>query len=55
MKKEAGKDKKPFPWLLLILLLASLYAFWVLPFQLGPRPVEVEFERIPQAAPKDSP
>lgn len=37
--------RKPFPWLVLILLLGSVYAFWILPRQLGDRPVEVEFER----------
>jgi|GEM_PF-4550472 len=29
---------------ILALLLASVYVFWVLPYQLGPRPVRVVFE-----------
>ena len=31
----SGKPKRRFPWLMLILLLASVYAFWILPLQLG--------------------
>jgi hypothetical protein len=38
-----GKPKPRFPWLLFLLLLASIYAFWILPIQLGPRKVNVEF------------
>jgi len=38
-----GRPKRRFPWLLFILLLMSAYAFWVLPAQLGSRPVQVEF------------
>lgn len=49
MKKEQAPEVKKFPWLLLILLLGSLYVFWVLPFQLGSRPVRVEFEPLPGA------
>ena len=30
-------------WLLLLLLLATAYVFWILPMQLGPRQVHVEF------------
>ena len=33
-----------------MLLLATAYLFWVLPYQIGDKPVEVEFE-----APTDSP
>ncbi|HRI43361.1 MAG TPA: hypothetical protein PLL78_05615 [Fimbriimonadaceae bacterium] len=36
--------ERRFPWLPLVLLLVSLYLFWVLPHQLGDRPVKVEFE-----------
>ena len=28
----------------IVLLLATVYLFWVLPYQVGDRPVEVEFE-----------
>jgi hypothetical protein len=41
--RQFGKPKKRFPWLLFLLLLASLYAFWILPYQLGTRKVQVEF------------
>ena len=39
-----SKRAKPkYPWVLLLLLIASVYVFWVLPIQLGTRPVRVEF------------
>jgi len=38
-----GKPKRTFPWVLFLLLLGSIYAFWVLPAQQGVRKVEVEF------------
>jgi cell division septal protein FtsQ len=41
--KPAAKAKPRFPWLLLLVLLATVYLFWILPHQLGPRPVQVEF------------
>jgi hypothetical protein len=36
---------------MLILLLASVYAFWILPLQLGTRRVEVEFVDPPKTQP----
>jgi hypothetical protein len=44
----AGEDSAPrggrrFPWLALLLLAATVYAFWVLPRQLPERPVKVDF------------
>ena len=43
-KVSAPKSGKPkFPWLLLLALIATVYIFWILPYQLGPRPVRVEF------------
>lgn len=41
------KGKEKYPWLLLLLFLASVYIFWILPYQLGPRPVRVEFAERP--------
>ncbi len=41
------KRKSPLPWLLALALLGSLYAFWVLPMQLGKRPVQVDFPETP--------
>jgi len=38
------RRKSNIPWWPIILLLASVYLFWVLPHQLGDRPVDVEFE-----------
>lgn len=32
-------------WIPLVLLLISLFVFWLLPAQLGLRPVHVEFEK----------
>ena len=43
MGRYYGSPKKRFPWLIFILLLISVYAFWILPIQLGPRRVQVEF------------
>ncbi|MBC8064826.1 MAG: hypothetical protein H7Y17_08350 [Chlorobia bacterium] len=43
MARLYGKPKKRFPWLLLILFVAIVYAFWILPIQLGTRQVQVEF------------
>lgn len=44
--KEGGRPAKrraKFPWLLLLLLMATVYALWILPLQMGPRTVKVEF------------
>lgn len=38
-----GKPKRRFPWVVFLLLIASVYAFWILPHQLGVRKVDVEF------------
>jgi hypothetical protein len=38
-----AKPKRRFPWVLFLLLLASVYVFWILPLQIGPRPVHVQF------------
>lgn len=51
--KAVVQDRQPtprkrFPWLALILLLGSIYLFWIYPYQMGDRPVEVEFERASQ-------
>lgn len=45
VEERQAPAKRRFPWLPLILLLGSIYLFWILPYQLGDRPVEVEFER----------
>lgn len=40
------RDRRRFPWLLpLLLILASIYFFWVMPYQQGRQKVEVEFEQ----------
>ncbi|HMS56607.1 MAG TPA: hypothetical protein PKA27_14530 [Fimbriimonadaceae bacterium] len=39
----ATPKKSKFPWLPLVLLLSSVYLFWILPFQWGEQPVKVEF------------
>lgn len=39
------RSQKRFPWWPLILLIASVYLFWVLPYQRGKQPVRVEFEQ----------
>ena len=46
--KQRGRRK--FPWWPLVLLVVTAYLFWVLPYQIGDRPIDVEFE-----APGDSP
>ena len=42
------RKKPPFPWVLLLLLLGSVYLFWILPVQLGPRPIQVDFVPAPK-------
>ncbi|MCH8979480.1 MAG: hypothetical protein IH945_09615 [Armatimonadetes bacterium] len=46
--KQRGRRK--FPWWPLVLLLVTAYLFWVLPYQVGDRPIDVEFE-APDASP----
>ncbi|HXH60151.1 MAG TPA: hypothetical protein VNI20_02205 [Fimbriimonadaceae bacterium] len=43
------RNRKRFPWWPLVLLLLSIYLFWVLPYQRGDRPVKVEFEQPGQS------
>jgi hypothetical protein len=43
MARSQRRRKERFPWLLLLLLLGSVYLFWGLPYQLGSRPVQVDF------------
>ena len=43
-KKKSGYR---FPWLLFLLLLATVYFFWIYPFQRGARPVIVKIEASP--------
>ena len=47
-RKQAPSGKKGqsngFPWLLLILLLATIYFFWIYPIQKRRPPVQVTFE-----------
>lgn len=47
VKREEPTGRRSTVWIALILLLGSLYVFWVLPAQLGSRPVQVEFESAP--------
>lgn len=46
-RPREGQRKAPFPWLLLLLLIATVVLFWVLPYQMGPAPVEVDWEPSP--------
>jgi len=39
------KARRSTAWIAFILLLASIYVFWVLPYQLGSHPVRVEFSQ----------
>lgn len=39
------RSQKPFPWWPLILLIVSVYLFWVLPYQREDKGVQVEFEQ----------
>jgi hypothetical protein len=44
------RDRRRFPWLLpLLLILAGIYLFWVMPYQQGRQKVEVEFEQPAQS------
>ena len=40
---KAPKRRQGFPWLALIVFLGTVYLFWILPYQLGDKPVDVEF------------
>jgi hypothetical protein len=42
----SSKRKEKFPWILLVVLALTTYLFWILPLQLGPRPVKVEFSKL---------
>ncbi len=44
VEKVTTPKHRRFPWLLLLLLIGSVYLFWVMPYQRGDRPVQVEFE-----------
>ncbi len=44
-RRPARRKPRSTAWIALILLLASIYVFWVLPYQLGSRPVRVEFSQ----------
>lgn len=46
-RKARRRKPRRFPWLLFILLLGSAYVLWVLPYQLGPRRISVDFEPGP--------
>jgi hypothetical protein len=39
------RDRRRFPWWPLVLIVASIYLFWVLPYQQREREVEVKFEQ----------
>ncbi|MBW7929207.1 MAG: hypothetical protein H3C58_14205 [Fimbriimonadaceae bacterium] len=54
--KRAAPTRKPSPWpfvVPILVLLASLYLFWVLPFQLGEREPQIEF--ADEATPSEPP
>ncbi len=38
--------KSKAPWILLLLLLATVYLFFILPRQMGPRHVDTQFEPL---------
>ena len=41
--KRSQKQDPSIPWMPLLLLLISIYLFWILPVQWGDAPVRVEF------------
>ncbi len=44
-ESSAPIQRKPrFPWVSLLLLVVGIYVFWILPAQMGPRHVNVQFE-----------
>ena len=45
-RRVLAAKSEPFPWLLFLILLASIYLFWVLPFQLGTTIPRVEFSDV---------
>ncbi len=41
---KASPKKKAFPWIVFVLLLATIYIFWIYPLQKSRPSVEVTFE-----------
>ncbi|HTQ12004.1 MAG TPA: hypothetical protein VMI31_18220 [Fimbriimonadaceae bacterium] len=37
-------SKPRFPWILLLIFCAGIYVFWILPAQMGPRHIQVQYE-----------
>jgi hypothetical protein len=49
-RESKKRDRRRYPWLLpLLLILASIYLFWVVPYQQGRQKVRVEFEQPTQS------
>ena len=55
---KAGRGSKPtnkkpnasFPWIVFLLLLVTIYLFWIYPIQRGRSPVRVSFEPAPSSS-----
>jgi hypothetical protein len=45
-RRVIAAKSEPFPWLLFLLLLASIYLFWILPVQIGTPVPRVEFSDV---------
>jgi hypothetical protein len=43
--RQFSAPRERFPWLILLALFAAIYLFFIMPRQVGPRPVNVEFSR----------
>jgi hypothetical protein len=43
--RQFSKPREKFPWWWFLALIAAVYIFWVLPYQLGTKPVVVTFEQ----------
>ena len=39
-----AKNRAKFPWIMLLIFLATVYLFWIYPVQVRNRPVDVEFK-----------
>ncbi len=43
--KFTSKRQERFPWVLLLVFVLTIYLFWIMPLQMGSRPVDVQFSK----------
>jgi len=43
IEKPVRRKARPFPWMVFLLLVASLYFFWIFPMKRTSEPVKIEY------------